>query len=47
MVSTAPVYLRINTLKTDRERALKALQPIGAEDVPGLNAARIILREAP
>ena len=37
----APVYLRINTLKTDRERALKALQPIGAEEVLGLNAARI------
>ncbi len=37
----APVYLRINTLKTDRERALKALQPIGAEEVLGMNAARI------
>ena len=38
----APVDLRINTLKTDPERAMKALQPLGAEPATAApNAARI------
>ncbi len=42
LAERAPVDLRINSLKTDPERAFKALQPLGAEpvaDVP--TAARI------
>jgi len=42
LAERAPVDLRINTLKTDPDRAFKALQPLGAEpvaDVP--TAARI------
>ena len=38
----APVDLRINTLKTEPERALKALQPLGAEPATAVpTAARI------
>jgi len=42
LAQRAPVDLRINTLKTDPERAFKALQPLGAEPVAGTpTAARI------
>lgn len=42
LAERAPVDLRINTLKTDPERAFKALQPLGAEPVADLpTAARI------
>ena len=42
LAERAPVDLRINTLKTDPERAFKALQPLGAEPVEDLpTAARI------
>ena len=42
LAERAPVDLRVNVLKTDPERALKALTPVGAEP-PGLlpNALRI------
>lgn len=42
LAQRAPVDLRINTLKTDPERAFKALQPLGAEPVADTpSAARI------
>lgn len=42
LAERAPVDLRINTLKTDPERALKALAPLHAEPAPALvTAARI------
>jgi len=42
LAQRAPVDLRINTLKTDPERAFKALQPLGAEPVADTpTAARI------
>lgn len=42
LAERAPVDLRINTLKTDPERALKALAPLHAEAAPTLaTAARI------
>lgn len=42
LAERAPVDLRINTLKTDPERAFRALQPLGAEPVAEVpTAARI------
>ena len=42
LAERAPVDLRVNTLKTDMPRALKALQPLGAEPVGELaNGLRI------
>lgn len=42
LAERAPVDLRVNTLKTDPERAFKALQPLGAEPVADFpTAARI------
>ncbi|MET0338445.1 MAG: RsmB/NOP family class I SAM-dependent RNA methyltransferase [Caulobacter sp.] len=39
LAARAPVDLRVNTLKTDPVRALKALQPLGAEPVELLETA--------
>ncbi|MDG2522843.1 RsmB/NOP family class I SAM-dependent RNA methyltransferase [Caulobacter segnis] len=39
LAARAPVDLRVNTLKTDPARALKALQPLGAEAVELLETA--------
>lgn len=42
LAERAPVDLRINTLKTEPERAMKALAPLGVEPVEGMvTAARI------
>ena len=39
LAERAPVDLRVNTLKTDMDRALKALGPMGAEPVAVLKQA--------